>query len=259
MKKRKYRAQEAACAKKKTVTLVDEQEENTTNPIWVVVLIVIAHLAWSALLTASFIEKVVMAGIDDVLEHFTNWSLAFQIFFYWITLFLLIDENLFQKALLCFFFPLHGVVWIVFILINIILNINPDVLEQYFKKFSIGFVLSANEFLHSVPVMIVLMFAFYHRSSLISVLRYYYLVVADNFDKKLFLFLYQSFGSLIYLGLYDAIYNPNDVYEVEDDDFPPWAGWLVAIGVCLVVNSLPFMFIVTYHKRTIRRELHHPS
>lgn len=239
----------------KPITLHDDGNGGqTTNPLWVISIIVLVHLAWTALLIGSFVEKVRMAGLDDVLEHFTNWSLAFQIFFYSLTLILLISEDLFQKALLCFFFPLHGVVWIVFILINIVLNINPDVLEQYFKKFSIGFVLSANEFLHSVPIMVILMFAFYHRCSLTAVLRYYYQVVATDGEQRFWFVIYQSFAPLILLGLYDSVYNPNDVYEVSKSDFPPWAGWVVSIGVCLVVNTLPVMFIVTYYQRVLKKE-----
>lgn len=209
------------------------------------VLAFMIFLVWAILLWSVAVIKIHSDGINKFISHFTNWAWIFQIYLFTVDVLSRFEKKKrasFVLALI-FFWIVNAITWMVFWLVWIALDNNPGLLESETKehggKFDSGFVFNMNTLFHVIPSIMILLY---------TVLRRYELRYAVAFvtDGRIFPGWMSGITATIIVfiapGLLSTIYvTTTDIVQVYKLTVKAWLPIIVALGVILVHNVIPFV------------------
>jgi hypothetical protein len=223
---------------------------------WALALLLgIVQLVVALILLLAALGKVVEFGLHGHVTHFTNWSWTFQTLFYFGTLAApllvagLADPHssigtLTQLLIVLFFFPLHGIVWVVVIVVQVLLGTDADFLADLLTELPPTLVMLGNDVFHFWPVIFVLLFALGYGKLIAFAFNdtlNRYGVLRSPVRTTIFV-LYQAYaGTGIAVAMYSVVFNPQQVYRT---DIHVLIGVGVAALVLTVFNLLPLLLLL---------------
>lgn len=225
--------------------------EELDHPPWATALVLIAHTIWTIFLTYVIAEKLLVGSLHEFLEHFTNWSLTLVLIFSFLALVSYPWKPIYQRVLLLLYLPVYGITWVVYLGVAVIFLCNPDLLIHYFRRFDPGFVIVANEIFHSLPLIVLTTYGWYHAALIRhSIKRAYRAALDFSLDAAFLFVLYQVYFPVVIIGFYRLLFNPNSVYDVN---IPGWAAAVAIFIILSVFNGIPLLYIITWKSKKVKK------
>jgi hypothetical protein len=120
----------------------------------------LVSLGWTTILWYLIITKSMSDGSEVTIQFFTNWTWVINLLFYTGDLTSYLDRSgVIYFYLTTAVFPiLHASNWLVFSLVFIILENNPDVMLREARHFPIGLVFVGERIYHVLPTVVMLLY-----------------------------------------------------------------------------------------------------
>ena len=124
-------------------------------------LLAILLFLWILILWAAAIDKVVVWGLDDYIQYFTNWSWTLQLIYYTLDLLFYADGTrcAHYYLLMILWWPLFLTVTAVFILVMVVIGVDAKLFETAVKQYSVSAMLLGDRVVHVIPFVIVIIYA----------------------------------------------------------------------------------------------------
>ena len=227
-----------------------------------------AQLVWACWMLASTVFKIGEYGINEFVQHYTNWSWTLQNLFYFATIgapFLrfgvadvdgcFADATFFVIAM--GFLPLHGVVWAVLVIVSVMLATEAKLFSDILEEVPATWVMLGDSIYHFWPVLVLLLFAIvYWKLIFVAYNRVFVRRRLYDSRRRLCMFLlFQSFvGTAVSLTIYGILFDPRQVYKTE---LPIGLGIGVVVLTLQLTNALPLLIVLFVHK--VARRVEYPS
>lgn len=193
-------------------------------------------VAWAVFLLVLFIGKfAVSSDGNDYLDHFTSWNWTINTVFFVLLAFSFIDQTRYFRFGLHLFllWLVFGSCWLVFWLVFVLFANNPDILFDLTieggGKYNFGLVLNFNTVYHTLPAILILVYIFLARVE-VTLAVGYAIGYFNPIGMQVFFFIWYLLGSLLFIGLYAAIFNVQDIYGITLN-----VGILAVIGIAIVL------------------------
>lgn len=220
---------------------------------------------WTVLLIAFIIYRLaVQEDFSDFILHYTNWSWSFMTVFFLIDLCGRILELMWNSAgssirvfnVCIWFWTVNGSAWIVIVIVSIIIQQNPSLLEDAATEQGgpqeLGFVTNIHILLHYVPGYFLILFMILERDLIGKSIVLYFRYSDNSYESKTADFLFSValvYSVLVPFGIYSIIFDAKTIYGFEIH-----LGLIafITLLVLFFLNAVPFIiFIENYmHKRT---------
>lgn len=185
--------------------------------------------------------KAWVSGLDDFLHYFTNWSWMLEGVFYLMVLLGSVVPYLFEFSIFVLFLPVFGLAWYVYVVLMLVLWSRPGLLSEI-ADMDQAVVAVGNEYYHTLPLLLILIFAGLFAS---DIKRVYgnFLARTGKLGRAAYI-LYSIFFPTLYSFLYMLFFNPMEVYGVKN------LSLLEMITAGIVINTLfsglAFLFFFPY-------------
>ena len=214
-------------------------------------------LIWTIVLLGIFVVKISTDDFGDFSDHYTNWNWTLSTVFFTIDSITVIMElfgsrlHAYYGRLLInttFFWLVNASAWLVFWLMFIVLEDNPNIFinlsTQGGGKYYLGFVYDLDRVLHILPAICILLYYIFRRKSITRAVSLIY------FKKNLILIkfayvLYILVLSAIPLGIYDLAFNFQVIYKITTNLAIVYVS---AIVITIVSNGVPFLITLVYKR-----------
>jgi len=180
-------------------------------------------LLWSITLVTFLIGKIVIEGLESFVTHYTNWNWTISATYFVSDVFSYIEDPkrpyyLFT-LIATWYWTMFGSAWLVFWLVFIMFQENPDALTSLSTdeggKFGMGFLLNMNALFHYMPAIIATLYTFLRRKDIRrNVVAF---LVDTSIALRVFYILPNMFGPLLFIGAYNILMNIVVIYGITLD------------------------------------------
>jgi len=225
------------------------------------VLAIILFSVWTVILWALAVGKIVQSGIGKYVIHLTNWGWALSAVFFLLDLISRFDRRKgFETSTIvlinAMFWLVNGLEWIIFWLFIIIVNNNPDILEDEFKKnggqYSDGFVLAMNYVFHVFPALLLLIYTILRR----DVIKRSMVIIMDPQYVDLFWRVIYALGEIIIFPGYiiSLYFLTTDISFIYGITFSTVGLFFIGVGVLIFHNGFVFTIFYLHSRRYLNKK-----
>ncbi len=204
------------------------------------------------------IGLLIEVGATDFVKFFSRWCYIFVAIYF--TLWLLgygsyQYNQFFRKYSYATVFFYNGLIWLWTILtIGLVIAGAPLIFEdrKFIERSDVGLLLILISIAHFSPVFILTIYIYAYRNSLAWFWYNSYLISFKLFGyaiTNIIVAFYMIFLPLIPALIYSSLFNPFEVYEIDPEDAPFWAFFIIASLVMIVIQfTLVYFLRCTYEK-----------
>jgi hypothetical protein len=201
------------------------------------------------LMISAMIGKVVFSEEEDMttslvefFRYLTNISWFLYTIFYFYSLLFFFGDQALHVLIVAGYFPVLGQSLLVFVLVNVVFEYDPGILEESIELYGVGIVVIGNSVFHGLTILVAILYGVGFSDYVYEAHRIAWL--GAPWWLKAFYVAYQGFLPLLLVGAYNAMVDPHDVYGARKMD--DWVGWVIAVVVlgvvCVVYGGLVIGF-----------------
>jgi hypothetical protein len=206
---------------------------------------------WALVLVGTLIGKFMYESLTSYVMHYTNWNWTINAIFFTVDTISYISSDLLYFNLVFFYWITNASSWIVFWVVFILFQDNPDILTDLSKDeggdYSMGFLLNMNTLFHVLPAMFIMVYTLLRWSALKAVVNNVFHKESSQCERVsyfIIFILYPLWGIFIYYVSVDI----RDVYGVTTNI---WIIAAVVFGVAVIYNGVT-LFLLMSSRYTVK-------
>lgn len=200
----------------------------------------IISLIWAVITWFLLLWKTNSDGSPNVAQFFTNWIWTVNLIFYTLDIISYLDSDgsIFFNIISMIFPILHGTNWVVFLVVFLILDENPNLILQEGANHPLGLVFIGDRFYHVLPLVVMLLYMVFRRYMIGQVVHFWLAQLPKSYN--IFWMVWVLLSPFLLILVYFGLYNAIQIYSLTVSI------WLLALFIIIVVLVANGIFIFLF-------------